>query len=260
MLTKRIIPCLDVKNGRIVKGVNFLNLQDAGDPVELAYLYSKTGADELVLLDISATEEKRKTVLTMVKAIARKISIPFTIGGGISELSDAYELLNAGADKISLNTSAFKNPKLIEDMAHQFGSQFVVVAVDSRKVDNIQKVHLIGGRLATDIKSLDWIKEAEQRGAGEILLTSMDQDGTKEGFDISFMAEVNQTLKIPLIASGGAGKKEHFYSIFEKTGVDAALAASIFHFNEVAIPSLKEYLMEMGIAIRPFKPLDQQKI
>jgi len=251
MVSKRIIPCLDVKDGRTVKGVNFLNLRDAGDPVELAYTYSQKGADELVFLDISATEEKRKTLIEMVKSVARQISIPFTIGGGISELSDAHELLNSGADKISINSAAVRNPALIEEMASQFGSQFVVVAIDTRKVGDQNLVHLVGGKVPTQINTENWIREVEDRGAGEILLTSMDHDGTKNGFDLDFLTQLNKIVHIPLIASGGAGKQEHFYDLFEKTGVDAALAASIFHFQEVEIPYLKKYLSDKGILVRP---------
>lgn len=251
MVSKRIIPCLDVKNGRTVKGVNFINLRDAGDPVELAYQYSINGADELVFLDISATEEKRKTLIELVKAVARQLSIPFTIGGGITQISDAYELLNAGADKISINSAAVKNPELIENLAKSFGSQFVVVAVDTRPIQGQQYVHLVGGKQATQILSKDWILEAQNRGAGEILLTSMDMDGTKSGFDLEFLGEMNGLISIPLIASGGAGNKEHFLDLFLKTGVDAALAASIFHYQEVQIPDLKDFLNQKGISIRP---------
>ena len=251
MVAKRIIPCLDVKDGRTVKGVNFLNLRDAGDPVELAYQYSREGADELVFLDISATEEKRKTLLEMVKSVARQISIPFTIGGGISEISDAYDLLNAGADKISINSAAVRNPALIEEMASLFGSQFVVVAVDTRRVNEKPRVHLVGGKVPTSLLTDSWIKEVESRGAGEILLTSMDHDGTKNGFDLEFLAKINSEIGIPLIASGGAGNEFHFLDLFKKTGVDAALAASIFHYQEIKIPALKKYLGENEISIRP---------
>jgi len=251
MVSKRIIPCLDVKDGRTVKGINFVNLRDAGDPVELAYAYSQKGADELVFLDISATEERRKTLIELVKSVARQLSIPFTIGGGISEISDAYDLLNAGADKISINSAAVRNPKLIEELARQFGSQFVVVAVDTRPIQGNQYVHLVGGKQPTEILSRNWILEAESRGAGEILLTSMNMDGTKTGFDLDFLNEINSIISIPLIASGGAGHKEHFLDLFNKTGVDAALAASIFHYQEVQIPELKAYLTEKGISIRP---------
>ncbi len=251
MVSKRIIPCLDVKDGRTVKGVNFLNLRDAGDPVELAFEYSKKGADELVFLDISATEEKRKTLLEMVKAVARQISIPFTIGGGITQVSDAYDLLNAGADKISINSAAVRNPELIEKMANLFGSQFVVVAVDTRKIEGEQKVHLVGGKVPTGRLSLDWMMEAQNRGAGEFLLTSMDHDGTKNGFDLDFLKEVNQKISVPLIASGGAGNMLHFLELFEYTEVDAALAATIFHYQEIEIPALKSYLHQAGVHIRP---------
>jgi cyclase len=251
MVSKRIIPCLDVKDGRTVKGINFLNLRDAGDPVELAYQYSQKGADELVFLDISATEEKRKTLIELVKSVARQLSIPFTIGGGISEIRDAYDLLSAGADKISINSAAVRNPQLIEDLAASFGSQFVVVAVDTRPIRGEQWVHLVGGKQPTDILSREWILEAENRGAGEILLTSMDMDGTKNGFDLDFLKEINERLSIPIIASGGAGNALHFLDLFLQTGVDAALAASIFHYQEVQIPELKQYLSSHGVAIRP---------
>lgn len=251
MVSKRIIPCLDVKDGRTVKGVNFIDLKDAGDPVELAHRYSREGADELVFLDISATEQKRKTLLNLVKAIAKEISIPFTIGGGISEISDAYDLLNAGADKISINSAAVFNPDLINKMASLFGSQFVVVAIDTRKIAGIPKVHLVGGKIPTKRSTQEWIKEVENRGAGEILLTSMDHDGTKNGFDIPFLAEINKQITIPLIASGGAGLCVHFADLFKHTGVDAALAASVFHFKEIKIPELKSYLINQGLPIRP---------
>lgn len=250
MLTKRIIPCLDVKDGRTVKGVNFVDLRDAGDPVELAWQYSRQGADELVFLDITATHERRKTTVELVKAVARQVNIPFTIGGGINELGDADVLLHSGADKISINSAAVRNPMLIDQLAKAFGIQFVVVAVDTRRVDGKNYVHLNGGRLKTEIETADWIKEAESRGAGEILLTSMDHDGTKNGFDCEFLKEINDSLSIPLIASGGAGNKQHFVDVFQQSNVDAALAASVFHYGETLIPDLKDMLSKQGISVR----------
>ena len=250
MLAKRIIPCLDVKDGRTVKGVNFVDLRDAGDPVELAWQYSQQGADELVFLDITATHEKRKTTIELVKAVAKQINIPFTIGGGINELKDAEILLHAGADKISINSAAVRNPALIDELARSFGRQFVVVAVDTRVVDGENFVYLRGGRDKTDIRTEDWVKEAEQRGAGEILLTSMDHDGTKNGFDNTLLRQINEMINIPLIASGGAGKQAHFVDVFQQANVDAALAASVFHYGEILIPELKETLRTNGIVVR----------
>ena len=250
MLAKRIIPCLDVKDGRTVKGVNFVDLRDAGDPVELAWQYSQQGADELVFLDITATHERRKTTVDLVKAVASQINIPFTIGGGINELSDADILLNAGADKISINSAAVRNPELLDQFAKAFGVQFVVLAVDTRLVNGKNFVHLRGGRDLTDIETEDWIKEAENRGAGEILLTSMDHDGTKNGFDNGLLKKINDSIHIPLIASGGAGNQQHFVDVFQQSNVDAALAASVFHYGEILIPELKETLHAYGISVR----------
>jgi cyclase len=249
-LSKRIIPCLDVKDGRTVKGVNFVDLRDAGDPVELAWNYSRQGADELVFLDITATVERRKTMVELVKAVARQINIPFTIGGGINEIADADALLNAGADKISINSAAVRNPALIDELAKAFGVQFVVIAVDTRRIDDKNIVHLNGGRLPTERQTLEWIKEAESRGAGEILLTSMDHDGTKNGFDNGLLKTVNDAVHIPVIASGGAGAVQHFVDVFEKTNVDAALAASVFHYGEILIPDLKTVLKSNNIEVR----------
>ena len=250
MLAKRIIPCLDIKNGRTVKGINFINLIDAGDPVELAVNYSLQGADELVFLDISASEEKRKTLLPLIREIARHINIPFTIGGGINELNDAHALLNAGADKISLNSAAVKNPGIIDLFAAHFGSQFVVVAADTRRCGTKNLIHLTGGKEATQIETENWIKEAVSRGAGEILLTSMDHDGTKQGFDLELLTQINKTLPIPLIASGGAGTENDFIDVFKIARVDAALAASVFHFGEIMIPELKRNLLKHNIPVR----------
>lgn len=250
MLSKRIIPCLDVKDGRTVKGVNFVDLKDAGDPVELAWQYAQQGADELVFLDITATHERRKTMIEMVKSVARQLNIPFTIGGGITSIADADALLSAGADKISINSAAVKNPALIEDLAKVFGVQFVVVAVDTKLVEHRNMVHLNGGRLLTELETLQWIKQAENLGAGEILLTSMDHDGTKKGFDCKLLDQVCNLINIPVIASGGAGKTEHFTEVFSTTGVDAALAASVFHFGEITIPELKTELNKHHIPVR----------
>ncbi|AIM35795.1 imidazole glycerol phosphate synthase subunit HisF [Sphingobacterium sp. SG20118] len=250
MLAKRIIPCLDVKDGRTVKGVNFVDLRDAGDPVELAWQYSEQGADELVFLDIAATHEGRKTTIDLVKSVARQINIPFTIGGGINEMKDAEALLNAGADKISINSAAVRNPQLINDLAAAFGAQFVVVAIDTRYLEGQNFVHLSGGRIKTDIKTEDWVLEAQERGAGEILLTSMDHDGTKNGFDNGLLKKINDSIHIPLIASGGAGNQQHFVDVFQQAHVDAALAASVFHYGEILIPELKNTLRSNGIVVR----------
>ncbi len=250
MLAKRIIPCLDIKEGRTVKGVNFVELRDAGDPVELAKVYSNQGADELVFLDITATEEKRVTLKNLVVKIAKEINIPFTVGGGISTLEEADAVLGSGADKVSINSSALKNPNLIEQIASKYGSQCVVVAIDSKNQSGSQVVYLSGGKVPTHLNLFDWAKEAYNRGAGELLYTSMDHDGTKNGFAIESLAKLSNMLPIPIIASGGAGKVEHFKDVFIFGGADAALAASIFHFNEISIPQLKEYLRRENIEVR----------
>ncbi|MCU0420760.1 MAG: imidazole glycerol phosphate synthase subunit HisF [Cyclobacteriaceae bacterium] len=250
MLTKRIIPCLDIKDGRTVKGVNFVGLRDAGDPVELGASYAHQGADELVFLDISATDEKRKTFAGLVRQIARHVNIPFTVGGGIGSVEDVDPLLEAGADKVSINSAAVKNPHLIDALANAFGSQFVVVAIDARKVGNQWTVHTHGGARPTEKKLFAWAKEAQERGAGEILFTSMDHDGTKNGFAIDPLAKLHQLLAIPVIASGGAGHPQHFADAFLLGHADAALAASLFHFGELTIPDLKKILHRQGIATR----------
>ncbi|RTL59101.1 MAG: imidazole glycerol phosphate synthase subunit HisF [Sphingobacteriales bacterium] len=251
MLTKRIIPCLDIKDGRTVKGTNFVNLRDAGDPVELGALYAQQGADELVFLDITATVEKRKTLSELVNRIAHHINIPFTVGGGISSVEDVSVLLQNGADKISVNTSAFKKPELIRELEKQFGSQCVVLAIDTKKEEDGEwYVYLNGGRTKTDMKCIDWAKKGVQLGAGEILLTSMNHDGTKAGFAVDITKELATTLPIPVIASGGGGSMQHFVDIFEEGKADAALAASIFHFKEIAIPDLKAYLKGKDIEVR----------
>lgn len=250
MLTKRIIPCLDIKNGRTVKGVNFVGLRDAGDPVALAKKYSEEGADELVFLDISATEERRKTLLPLVNEVARAINIPFTVGGGIASVADVELLLRNGADKIAINSSAVKNPQLINELASKFGSQCVVVAIDAKWVDGTWLVHLVGGKQATEINLFDWAKEVEQRGAGEILFTSMDNDGTKSGFANEALAQLATLVNIPIIASGGAGTMVHFCDGFELGKADACLGASVFHFNEISIPELKKYLKSNTIVMR----------
>lgn len=250
MLTKRIIPCLDIKDGKTVKGVNFENLINAGDPVELAQIYANEGADELVFLDITATVEKRKTLAELVKKVAQVINIPFTVGGGISSIDDASILLANGADKVSINSSAVKNPKLISELAKEFGSQFVTVAIDTRFVNNKHIVHSHGGRQATDIETIWWAKEIENLGAGEILLTSMDHDGVKTGFANQLTSVISNYSQIPVIASGGAGNMEHFKDVFTLGKADAALAASIFHFKEIAITDLKKFLKNNHIAVR----------
>jgi len=250
MITKRIIPCLDIKDGRTVKGINFENIKDAGDPVELAIEYAKQGADELVFLDITATNEKRKTLSELVTRIAKHINIPFTVGGGISSIDDVSVLLNAGADKISVNTSAVKNPQLINELANQFGSQCVVLAIDTKFENNDWYVYLNGGRVKTDLKTMDWVKEGVALGAGEILLTSMNNDGTKDGFALDITKQISEAVNVPVIASGGAGTMQHFKEVFENGKADAALAASVFHYKEIAIPELKKYLKENNIEIR----------
>lgn len=250
MLTKRIIPCLDVKDGKTVKGVNFLNLRDAGDPVELGALYSQQGADELVFLDITATLEKRGTLVELVKRVAQHINIPFTIGGGIGSIEDVSACLNAGADKVSVNSSAIKNPALIDQLSKEFGNQCIVVAIDTRNVGGINLVHSHGGTKPTDLDTIAWAKEMQERGAGELLLTSMDKDGTKAGFANELTAYISTHVSIPIIASGGAGTMEHFTDVFTLGKADAALAASIFHFKEIAIPELKSYLSGKGIHMR----------
>lgn len=250
MLTKRIIPCLDIKNGRTVKGVNFVDLKDAGDPVELAKKYAETGADELVFLDISATEERRKTLIDLVRKVAQNINIPFTVGGGISSIEDVEILLKNGADKVSINSSAVKRPELINELARKFGNQCVVVAIDAKKINNDWIVHLVGGKVETELNLFDWAKEVEQRGAGEILFTSMDNDGTKNGFANEALAKLSEIVNIPIIASGGAGTMQDFADAFTNGKADAALAASVFHFKEIEIPVLKQFLKEKKISVR----------
>lgn len=250
MLTKRIIPCLDIKDGRTVKGVNFVELRDAGDPVELGSIYAQEGADELVFLDITATVEKRKTLVELVTKIAKTINIPFTVGGGISTVDDVKALLNAGADKISINSSAVKNPSIVNEMAREFGSQCIVVAIDTKDVDGVDLVHTHGGRRPTTLVTQRWAEEVCDRGAGEILLTSMDHDGVKSGFANGITSELSSMLSIPIIASGGAGSMAHFKDVFTVGKADAALAASIFHFKEIPIPDLKKYLDGEGVAVR----------
>ncbi len=250
MLTKRIIPCLDIKNGRTVKGVNFLELRDAGDPVELAKKYAVTMADELVFLDISATEERRKTLVDLVRKVAETINIPFTVGGGISSVEDVDILLRNGADKVSINSSAVKRPELINEIAAKYGSQCTVVAIDAKQIDGEWMVHLVGGKVPTDIKLFDWAKEVEARGAGEILFTSMNNDGTKNGFANEALAKLSEIVNIPIIASGGAGTMQHFADTFIQGKADAALAASVFHYQEIDIPELKQFLKKQDISVR----------
>lgn len=250
MLKKRIIPCLDIKNGRVVKGIQFEGLKDAGNPIELAQYYSENGADELVFLDISATLENRKTLAALVGEIAKKINIPFTVGGGINSLEDAKIMVENGADKVSINSAALKNPNLITALSHEFGSQFVVVAIDIKFTENNWMVFTKGGTEKTNWHAVDWAKEAEKLGAGEILLTSMNNDGEKKGFALSITNQISQSVSIPVIASGGAGNAEHFAELFLKTEASAGLAASIFHYNEITIPDLKKILKTQNIPIR----------
>lgn len=250
MLRKRIIPCLDIREGRTVKGVHFIDIRDAGDPVELAKRYVREGADELVFLDITATVEKRKTLTDLVNRIAREINIPFTVGGGIDSLEDARSIIKAGADKVSINSSAVKNPQLITDIAREFGSQCVVLAIDTKFENGEWKVYVHGGRTPTPLRTTEWAKKGEQLGAGEILLTSMNNDGTKSGFAIDITRSVSEAVNIPVIASGGAGTMKHFAEVFTQTKTSAALAASIFHFGEIPIPQLKAYLKTQQIPIR----------
>ncbi len=256
MYAKRIIPCLDVKNGRVVKGVSFVNLRDAGDPVECAIEYDKKGADELVLLDITATHEGRGTMVDIVSRVANSIFIPFTVGGGIRTTEDFKELLRAGADKISVNSAAVRNPDLINDAANKFGSQCVVCAIDAKRTGNGGwEVYLNGGRLPTGLDAVAWAEEAARRGAGEILLTSMDCDGQKTGYDLDLTGAVSERVHVPVIASGGAGALEHFYDAFTVGQADAVLAASLFHFNEIPIANLKQYLTQKGIPVRPVQAI-----
>lgn len=251
MLTKRIIPCLDVKDGRTVKGINFVGLRDVGDPVELGARYAREGADELVYLDITATHEGRKTLLQLVTRLAQELDIPFTVGGGVGRVADVEALLQAGADKVSLNSAAVRNPALVDELAKRFGSQCIVVAIDSRTdADGQTRVYVAGGRTPTDKELYAWSRECADRGAGELLLTSMDHDGTKAGFANDQLARVSQAVSVPVIASGGAGAKAHFRDVFQTGLADAALAASVFHYGEIPIPDLKQYLADCGIAIR----------
>lgn len=250
MLTKRIIPCLDIKDGRTVKGVNFINLRDAGDPVGLAKQYAERGADELVFLDISATIEGRKTMLDMVLKVAEQINIPFTVGGGITSIEDVAALLKCGADKVSINSSAIKRPQLINELSNAFGNQCIVVAIDAKQIDGQWKVHLAGGSIPTNLDLFEWAKEVEERGAGEILFTSMNNDGTKEGFANEALARLSTELNIPIIASGGAGNMQHFVDTFKIGKSDAALAASVFHFGEIEIFDLKNELRKNNIEVR----------
>lgn len=250
MLKKRIIPCLDIKEGSTVKGINFEDLKNAGDPIELAKKYELEGADELVFLDITATLENRKTFIELVRDIAKELSIPFTVGGGISSIEDVRKLLEAGADKISINSSAVKKPQLISDLANEFGSQCVVVAIDTKQIGQADLVHIKGGREATELTTVEWAREAEALGAGEILLTSMDGDGTKKGFDLRITKLVSENITIPVIASGGAGNVDDFIKVFNETKATGALAASIFHFNEIEIQELKKQLKNQKIEVR----------
>jgi cyclase len=250
MLTKRIIPCLDVKDGRTVKGVNFVSLRDAGDPVELAQRYAQEGADELVFLDISASEEKRKTLAQLVRHVAQAIDIPFTVGGGISSVEDVGVLLDNGADKVSINSAAVRRPELISELAQRFGTQCIVVAIDAKQIEDEWVVHLVGGKVPTERRLFEWATEAVERGAGELLFTSMDHDGTKQGFANAALKKLSETVSVPVIASGGAGEMTHFVDTFVGGNADAALAASVFHFKEIGIPELKTYLDQHQIPVR----------
>ena len=250
MITKRIIPCLDVKNGRVVKGVNFVNLQDAGDAVELAKYYYEKSADEIIFLDISASEEKRKTMVELAQKVAKETFIPFTIGGGIKEVGDIERLLKTGADKVAINTAAIENPELIEEAAKKFGSQAIVIAIDTKKVNGEWQVFSYGGKKPTQLDAIKWAKKAVFLGAGEILLTSIDRDGTKKGFDIDLINAMSNSVNVPIIGSGGAGSKEDFLDVFSKTNATGALAASLFHYGEISIPELKKYLKANGVDIR----------
>ncbi len=250
MLTKRIIPCLDIKDGRTVKGVNFVDLRDAGDPVELARAYAFQGADELCFLDITATVENRDTLAELVRHVAEAINIPFTVGGGIRSVADVSRLLNAGADKVSINSAAVKRPGLVDELAREFGSQCVVVAIDTNELEGEWRVFTHGGRTPTALPAMDWAREVVERGAGEILLTSMASDGTKGGFSLGITRQMSQSLPVPVIASGGAGTMDHFQEVFQRGEADAALAASVFHFGTIPIPALKAYLAKQGIAMR----------
>ncbi len=250
MLTKRIIPCLDVKDGRTVKGVNFVSLRDAGDPVELAQRYAQEGADELVFLDISASEEKRKTLAQLVRHVAQAIDIPFTVGGGISSVEDVGVLLDNGADKVSINSAAVCRPELISELAQRFGTQCIVVAIDAKQIEDEWVVHLVGGKVPTERRLFEWATEAVARGAGELLFTSMDHDGTKQGYANAALKKLSETVSVPVIASGGAGEMTHFVDTFVQGNADAALAASVFHFKEIGIPELKKYLNQHQIPVR----------
>ena len=250
MLTKRIIPCLDVKDGRTVKGVNFVSLRDAGDPVELAQRYAQEGADELVFLDISASEEKRKTLAQLVRHVAQAIDIPFTVGGGISSVEDVGVLLDNGADKVSINSAAVRRPELISELAQRFGTQCIVVAIDAKQIEDEWVVHLVGGKVPTERRLFEWATKAVARGAGELLFTSIDHDGTKQGFANAALKKLSETVSVPVIASGGAGEMTHFVDTFVQGNADAALAASVFHFKEIGIPELKTYLNQNQIPVR----------
>jgi len=250
MLTKRIIPCLDVKDGRVVKGINFVNLKDAGDPAENAKIYNDEGADEIVFLDITASVEERKTMVDVVKKVAKKVFMPLTVGGGIQTLKDISDLLNSGCDKISINTKAVKDPEFVKKASDKFGSQCIVVAIDAKQKKDLWEVFINGGRIATGLDAVEWAKKVEVLGAGEILLTSMDRDGTKDGYDIEITKRISEAVGIPVIASGGCGSKEHFYEALTAGKADAALAASVFHFREISIKAVKVYLRTKGVAVR----------